>query len=467
MNRSFALPLPRVHAWILIIALVGLILRIQGAAGALWLDEAWSAVFAHDAKTPLGVFQRINHDNNHHLNSLWLQWTGLGAPPLIARALSVLTGTAAIVVAGLIGLRRGVAAGLITALLFAVSPALVTLGSEARGYAPMTLAALTAIWLVDRWLDGDAGAERPVLLALCFYFGLLFQLTMLFVACAVIGWAVLVLWRREGLRQALKRTARLFGLSLAAIIAALLLVFGPTLTGEVKFEFGAYQAFTLLLFWKGVIGLLGYLVGITDVTFWLPAAALALLVLARSLQTPRLFFYWFAIAAFPAALALLRVMNAGHPRYYLLIGLALLLLMGEALAALIRAGGWRRLAGAGALALVIASSAAGNLDLLQTRRGDPGGAIRALAARAPQRTTLLIDRETGIALIRVAAAEEHYPLTYATACPARPYLFIDWFNGQEPSPPTLTRCGATYRAIASAEARGLSGQNWTLYERVR
>ena len=79
---------------------------------------------------------------------------------------------------------------------------------------------------------------------------------------------------------------------------------------------------------------------------------------------------------------------------------------------------------------------------------------------------MLIDRETGIALIRVAAAEEAYPVRYATACPARPYLFIDWFNGEKDMAAQVMRCGTAYRAIASAHARGLSGQNWTLYERV-
>src|SRR6478735_8707503 len=94
------------------IILFGLALRIAAARGALWLDEAWSAVLAHEAGTPIGVFVQINHDNNHHLNSLWLQLVGPGADPLLARAPAILAGTACILVAGLIGWRRGVLAGL-------------------------------------------------------------------------------------------------------------------------------------------------------------------------------------------------------------------------------------------------------------------------------------------------------------------------------------------------------------------
>jgi len=142
MRSIDALPPARTLAWIVIIALAGLIVRIAAASGALWLDEAWSAVLAGDVRTPLGVFVQINHDNNHHLNSLWLQWVGIGAPPLVARGLSIATSTLGIVVAGLIGARRGPLVGIITALLFALSPVLVSLGSEARGYAPMMLMVL-------------------------------------------------------------------------------------------------------------------------------------------------------------------------------------------------------------------------------------------------------------------------------------------------------------------------------------
>ena len=78
---------------ILLAAIVatGFLLRLVSARGGLWLDEAWSAQLADEAATPLAVFLNINHDNNHHLNSLWLQFVGFGAPPLLARALSIAT----------------------------------------------------------------------------------------------------------------------------------------------------------------------------------------------------------------------------------------------------------------------------------------------------------------------------------------------------------------------------------------
>lgn len=452
--------------WIVAITLLGLILRLAAAQGTLWSDEAWSAILAHDVRTPLGIFVGINHDNNHHLNSLWLQTVGLGAPPVLARALSIAASTCSIIVAGAIGARRGACGGIVMALLFALSPLLVTLGSEARGYAPMMLMALVSIWYVDRYLDGEADANRPVTLATCFFVGALFQLTMAFAACALAGWLFLVLCRRKGVPAAILETVKLLGPAIAALILALLIAFGPVLLGFAEFRFGARQPFTVLLFLHGLVHLFGYTVGVPVISFWLPAGAAILVILARGFGTSRLPFYWLAIIAFPLSVAALNLINAGHPRYYLLAGLALLLLMGEMLAALIRAGGWKAWGAVAALVAFSGASMALDVDLIRSKRGDILPAILALKERSPRGAHVFIDRETGYALLKVAAAEAGYPIDIASTCPAGPFVFADWFNGEPGSPRILQRCGATFRPIADGRARGLSGQNWTLYERV-
>ena len=78
-----------VFACIAGLAIIAFALRCAAAQGALWLDEAWSAVFARQAGTPAGVFFAINHDNNHFANTLWLQATGWGAAPVVSRGLSI------------------------------------------------------------------------------------------------------------------------------------------------------------------------------------------------------------------------------------------------------------------------------------------------------------------------------------------------------------------------------------------
>lgn len=467
MAESDDFPRSRALRWIAILTLIGLVLRVGGAGGAFWLDEAWSAVLADDVRTPLGVFVGINHDNNHHLNSLWLQLVGLDAPPLLGRGLSVVASTLSIFVAGLIGLSRGALVGIVTALLFALSPVLVTLGSEARGYAPMMLCMLISTWYIGRWLDGDATADRPVTIAICFFVGTLFHLTMIFAVCALVGWPVMTLWRREGAYSAVVRSLRLLGPALISVLVALGIVFAPAFIGGAEFRFGSYQDFTIFLFLKGLLDLLGHIVAVETVSFWVPAGALALLVLARSFGSARLPFYWLAIVAFPLTVAALQTMNSGHGRYYLIAGVALLFLAGEAAAAAIRAGGWKAFVAGLGLAFFAGASVAADLDLAMNKRGDVGGAIRALASLKPGGATVTIDRETGLALIRVAAAQASYPITMVTGCPPADFLFVDWFNGETEKFGPLTRCGHRYTPLAGATSRGISGQNWTLYARLR
>ena len=97
------------------IALAGLVLRVIAARGGLWTDEAWSVIYAAQARDPLGVFLRINHDNNHHLYSLWLQAIGPAASPLLARTPAILAGSLCVIVAALFAGRRSPVAGIVAA----------------------------------------------------------------------------------------------------------------------------------------------------------------------------------------------------------------------------------------------------------------------------------------------------------------------------------------------------------------
>ena len=447
------------------IVLTGLALRIAAAQGGLWLDEAWSAQLAHEARTPIGVFLNINHDNNHHLNSLWMQFVGFGAPPVLQRALSIVTGTIAIPVAALIFRSRGALIPLIAALLFALCPMVVTMGSEARGYAPMTLALLTAILLVSRWLADDTAERTRQRLALCFALGALSQLTMIFGCVALVGWVFFTLWQRSTFAEAMKRTLILFAPALIVLAAVLGLIFGAAYASPTGFQFGDYKPFDMLLFLHGVVEMLGYTVGWPIVTLWLIPAALILVVLAHRAGATHLAFYRLAIVAFPVTLAILHAGNPGHPRYYLVASVALLLMLSEMIGTMLSRGGWQRLAAGAGLAALLAGYAAQDIDLIRNQRGDPDPAIFALKGRAPGGTAVLLDRSTGLAMLNAAAAHYRYPLTVIEkGCASNRFLFVDRFKGEdfEAAP---VRCGGTYRAIAAARSRGLSGTHWTLYER--
>jgi hypothetical protein len=451
------------------LALLALGLRIAAADGALWLDEAWSAVLARDAGTPARVFFAISHDNNHYANTLWLQITGWGAPPLLSRALSIASGTASVIVGGLIGARRGRIEALIAAALLAISPILVVYGSEARGYAPMLLALLTAIWLVDRRLFGEPVRRTGRALGIVILLGMLAHLTMAVGLFALTLWAALAYAGRLPLPRAAIATAQLMKVAFLATAAVLAIVTTTALASPSGFQVASYEAFVLPKFLDGLEQMLIYTLGMPMPSGPLLLMATAVLVPLAIWRMPVLRergpFYLAALFALPLAAILLRLGNSSFPRYHLISVIALLLLLSDVLAHALRKGGWRRIGAILVLAGIAAGSAALDTALIRDRRADPGAAIEAMIARAPHGAEVLIDYPRDTAVLEAAAASARYPLRMTgDACGRARFLFNEQ-NGAALFPPRPMRCGSAYRAVAGDRADGLSGLEWQLYER--
>ncbi|MEP9360671.1 hypothetical protein [Sphingomonas sp. KR3-1] len=448
------------------IAAAGLALRFVCSLGDLWFDEAWSAAQARDALTPIGVFTGINQDNNHHLNSLWMQMVGFGAWPPLVRLLSILSSSAGILVAAKIAEPRGRMTMLVTALLFAFSPMLVTMGSEARGYASMTLAMLVAILFIDRWLAGDMAWRRPTTVALCFFLGAFSQLTMVFAALALAGWPFFVLWKRSGFQTAVIETFKVFWLpmlTLAGVLGFVLLAGRLAGTG---FRFGSYDPFALDQYLRGVTTAIGYTVGIPWQAIWPIGYVLLLLAAAPFWGASRMALYRIAIFGFPFLLAVLHAGNVGHARYYMPALVPLLLMLGEMVGFGLEKADWKRIAAGIGLAVMLAGSLYCDYVLAIDQRGDPGGPVREMMARAPDGAKMLLDRDTGAAATEVAAARRRYKLQIILGrCdPEARFLLIDRFQG-EALPSSPDRCTAHFVLIAQHRMRSLSGSNWNLYER--
>ncbi|HWK35740.1 glycosyltransferase family 39 protein [Sphingomonas sp.] len=459
-----AAPAPPPWFWpaVVLIAVGGGALRIAAGFGGLWLDEAWSAQFARDVATPAGVFLNIHHDNNHHLNTLWLQLVGYDAPPVVQRGLSIAAGTAAILIAALIGGRRGPAAGVVTALLFAVSPILVTYGSEARGYAPMVLALLIAIAIADRWLDRPDTPPPALAMAVTCLLGLLSQFTMAFGIAAIAGWVALRGWRERGISGGADATVRLMGpaLILVSVAATLILVVLP---GPGGFQFGHYQAFAVRDLHAGLSQMLAYSFGPGMSVLLLPialGATIAALVAMPSLK-PRLALYALAIVAFPLAVGLLRIGNAGIARYYLLTSVALLLLAGEVTGGALARRGAVRIGALVMLAAVLVAGGWRDAALVADRRADPDRALQVIAAARPAGATATVERARAWPVLATAAAARRYPLTQSDC---GEWLFVDR-DGDEPFPATPVRCDHRYRPVIAGHPTGLSGTHWRLYRR--
>lgn len=448
------------------IVLAGFVLRFVCSLGDLWFDEAWSAVQARDAGTPIAVFTGINHDNNHHFNSVWMQLVGFGGWPPLVRMLSILSSTAAILVAARIAEPRGRITMLVTALLFAFSPILVTMGSEARGYASMTLAMLVAILFIDRWLAGDLAYRRPTTLALCFFLGAFSQLTMIFAAVALVGWPFFVLWKRNGLQAAVIETFRVFFvpvLALAAVLGFVLLAGKLAGTG---FRFGRYDPFELFQYLHGITTMIGYTVGFPWKDVWPIAYTLVLLVLAPRWGASRIALYRIAIFGFPFLLGVLHAGNVAHARYYLTAAVPLLLMLAEMIGYGLSQTSWKRIVAGIGLAAMLAGSLWCDYVLATDQRGDPGGAVREMQARAPEGTRMLLDRDTGLAMTEVAAARRGYKvqIILGRCDPEARFLMVDRFLG-EFFPTRVDRCGMHFVPVAQHRMQSLSGTNWTLYER--
>src|SRR3954452_10860912 len=114
---------------------LAIVLRIWASLDDFWLDEIWSWVKAMQLKSPLEVFTRVHHDNNHHLNTLVLYAIGRDAPFYLYRLPAVLAGIGTVLLCGWVARPWGRPAAVTAILLTGCSFLLIEYSSEARGYA--------------------------------------------------------------------------------------------------------------------------------------------------------------------------------------------------------------------------------------------------------------------------------------------------------------------------------------------
>lgn len=443
--------------WIIGIALVGLVLRCLAARGGLWLDEAWSAIFAQEVATPAGVLFQINHDNNHHLNTIWLQLVGPDAPPILQRALSIASSTATIVVAAHIAARRGSAPAILAAIAFCLPPFLFTYGAEARGYAPMLLAWVCAIGIADRWLADPARTMPSTALAIAALLGCLAQATMVFGLAIVALWVVVERVRQAGWRGVLDGIA-LF--APAAVVALLLVAMAwiAATKGGTGFHLGNREAHD----WGKWLDAMRQLVNGTV------GSILVLLLLGYLVRDMRDRMVRLAIiaCALPLLVALLALPNSGASRYYVVVVPPLLLLAAIALPA-----AWNRPIGrwlaSGVVLSFLVNAAFADVTMIRNLRGDPGRAVATLARIAPRGAKVSVDYPRSSAILIAAAWSQHYPLTLTdTPCPPAHFHFVER-DGDAAFPDVPRWCGRPYREIARGDPAGLSGTHWRIYVAMR
>ena len=448
------------------IALAAFLLRLAASRGGLWADEAWSMLYAQQAHDPAGVFLRINHDNNHHLISLWLQLVGIDARPWLVRLPPILAGSGAVFIAAMIAARRSAGAGIIAALLFAFSPIMVTYGSEARGYAPMMLAALTMLLLVTRSLD--AGETRlSWWLGLVSLLGMLSHMTMAAVVGLVSLWVYFERRAVKGPSAALKYSLSLLAPSLIAAAAVPVLVFSAALLSPTGMRVGGYIPFSWEQYGEALSALAGWTFGLTATNGWLALPIVALAFALIILWPPRWLaerarLYAILILGVPAALALIHAPNTGFARYFLCSALGLLLLASEWISSLIRGALAARAGAAAALGTILLASLLQDASLLMIARGHPEEIIQLMRQQSPRGARLALETPRLEAVARIAAAQGRYPLDVVGGCAPADFL-VSSEPARLAAPGPLRRCGIAMTPVGSGWGTALTGDRWILY----
>ena len=447
------------------VVLAGAVLRILGAGGDLWLDEVWSVELARVAGSAGAVFTQLHHDNNHHLNTLWLLALGYDAGELPMRLLAVAAGTATVAVAALGGARDRTLS-LAWAFLLALSYVAIHYGSEARGYGLALLFAVTAYVSMDRFLL-TGRLTWAVAFAASAVLGLLSHLTFLYAQLAFLAWGAAVSWRDRG------KPGLLTGLLVALMPPAL--CFAALWAVDLRFlvvgRGPEYQLWSVLReLVRTTFGIpRGPLEWLALPVLALPAAELVRLVRSHDL---RWVYFLTVILVGPAAVLLVSRPEYLAPRYFLVAVPFVLWLTAAGAVRIARTGR----AGTSLVAVLAVLFLAGNgayfARLLRDGRGQYREALAFIVRSEPGpvatvgsdhdfRNATVIGRLLpglpGAARFRYVQSGE-----WSDASP-RWALVHHFAEDPTPDPVILGPTGARYDLVRVFPYAGLSGWDWYVY----
>ncbi|TPI23035.1 hypothetical protein [Mesorhizobium sp. B4-1-1] len=445
--------------------LTGLTLRLLGARGDLWHDEIWSITLLRPLTSVDQIFWRINHDNNHFLNSIYQYVVGPDAAPLVQRGLSITLGACTVIVAAAIS--RGRWAMVASGFLFAVSYPMVHYGSEARGYAGLVLFTLVAVALLERWFDkrGLYGAAFAVAILL----GFLSHLTMTETVAVLAAWTMWLSWRRS--RSLIVVNREVIQAFLPAFLAVLPLA-TAILVGARLFSFnvGGFSSFSLERFAAGYGGMIRYLFGLPDwIGDWTCVAIVCVLVLAYAgvSRDRRASLYAIGIVGLPALMAVAHLPNVEFPRYFIVSGALLLLWAGDMIGRGFDAGGTRRLCAAGMLMLVAGGNAALLVRFYEHGRGSYSDMVGEMTKSGAATYATNADFRTGMVVdyFAMRMGRQASLVTQDKICAGRAEWLILEGDPQKQPERVDFDCALAYERAAASTFWGLSGLGWTLYSR--
>ena len=459
--------------WIAVgIVISALLVRVAAALGDLWLDEIWSIGLATRAAGPIDIL-RIAHDNNHPLNTLWLWLLGVGRATFIYRLPSVVAGTAAVVVAGLLGRRKGRAEMLAAMVLVGGSFLLIQYTTEARGYSLGYMFVLLALLALEHHLDDSKALWATALFNLALLMAFLSHFSTLTAYAAMGIWWLVVMWRRRpGLGPLIRDGLALHALPLAATMALYLgfirhmKIGGGPVTGILDV---VRETAALALGWPhtGWLGTLG--------------AALAGVILISGLgllairKDDRWVLYSLGIVVFPALALLLRQPFYVAPRYFIVGTVLFFLLVSELVGEMWRRGAPGRVAYVCVLVVFVLSNGIQSLDLLRYGRGQYRQAIQfILGATETRPVQISSDYDFRNQMVldyywHTLSVEDQFVYTpFAVSLDTGPeWVILHRIGDREAEPPQLNEWGDyLYEKQRVFRSSRLSGASWFVYRKL-
>ncbi len=480
-GRSAATPLSGRHVsrstWLALAAIfiAAALVRNIAMGSDLWLDEIWSLRMAESMHSALDIF-RIHHDNNHPLNTLWLYLVGSSGSPFQYHLLSLISGIATVCVAASLGLRRSATTAVITMVLFAASYELVLSSSAARGYSELTLFAVLAFALLERYLAKPLSVTG-VGYTLCAVFGLLAHPVFASVLAAATVWT-LYRFRAAGLtlRKAVVATLMVQGVPLVFCVFRYFTDWRVATIGG-----GDPAGSTLQAYGEGMAWALSTPRGAA----WLAVMALlAVMVLgwriARMMRArdDRWVFFLGTTLVFPLLFAVLRGQLPAYPRYFIVAAVTLLLMLAEALAQTWESGRTGRLLCGSAVAIMLLLDGFHIAELARYGRGQHRDAVLYMVRNTPGQIVTVggdhdfrIGMEIDYFMPQSLGPKSGGYIDAASRRPGVPEWHVTQRESTEPPVPqdstVRDATGNEFQFVQGFPAAPLAGLHWFVYRRVR
>jgi uncharacterized membrane protein len=426
----------------------------------------------------LGLAQSINHpweiltlhhDNNHILNTLYLFLIGKQQNWVWYRILSVVTGTASVVVMGYTTFRRGFLEATTATVLAALSYPLILYASEARGYAPAVLFSLTSFFLLQGYWQRRT-FWKLVLFWTSVALGLLSHFTFIYVYLSLFVWSVVHKiqdrkYRLETWGELLKcHTVPILCVIFLYVVSVRHMIVGG---GPVYNTFAVIRLAILLamgLPQKGIAGFLGIIIAFALVAYGIYS-------LQRQ-NSSRWVFYLCVLLLAPAFVLMLNPPEHFYFRYLLVCFPFFYLLTGFTLASLYRKSTWGKILYVLFLLVFIVVNMQKTADLLKIGRGQYLEAISYMAENTSGDEIVVASDHDYRNKIVLSFYQRYLPegkkLLYRDQNQLPPEG-PDWVIthnqdiGFSPPPSIRDPAGHTYTLARSFPYSGISGWHWFVY----